>query len=161
MSKWDYKSMGFNSLEEMQDSIKRVKQARKEPLNDLQHEAINYERARGMLEENRGLDFKALEEGARLNELDRAVNQRIYQEEKQAKEQKRSEEINNLLIKAAESSTAEKRVKAEARINEDQEKAAVEIRTRRLKEQGLKSESDEEIKINKSYADLLRSLKGE
>lgn len=159
MSEWDYKELGFKSLEEMQESIKRVKQAWKEPLNDLQQRAINYERTRGMLEENRGPDFKALEEGARLDQLDQEVNFRMGLKDQQDENQKRSEEINNLLIKAGESTTAEKRAKAEARINEDQEKAAAEIRARRLKEQGLKS--DEEIKINKSFADLLRGLKGE
>lgn len=159
MSEWNYKVMGFDSPEEMKASIERAKKAKNEPLNDLQQRAINLEKTKTQLGEHGGIDFKSLEEGARLAQLDNEVLRRMYHEEEQAKKAKETAELNSLLRKAGESTIADSKAAADARIKEQTDKAFLAAEKQIKKELGLKSE--EEIKKEESYKGLLKGLRGE
>lgn len=158
MSEWDYKTMGFDTQEEMEASLERVRKAKREPVRELQQRAINYEKTKSQIIENGALDLEALEEGARIEQLDNEVRRRLHWEQEQARRDKEAAEINSLLSKAGDVVTAEKQAAADARIKKETEKMEAEIKAKRLQEQGLKSE--EEINIDNGLRDLLKGMRG-
>ena len=90
MNNWNYEELGFRSQEEMEESIARVKAAKKNPKNDLELRAENKARFDAM-NKNGGIDLKGIQEGARLAELDRVVANKLYWE-KEAEKQKAEQE---------------------------------------------------------------------
>ena len=64
MNNWNYEELGFRSQKEMEESIERVKAAKKNPKNDLELRAEHKARFDAISKDG-GIDFKGLEEGAR------------------------------------------------------------------------------------------------
>lgn len=133
----DWKELGFTSEEELQESIARCKQARIQPIGELRQRIENQNRMQANVDEHGRLDLNAIAEGARLEELDKVVASRLYQEEQRAKEQKRTDAINDLLKKAAASTKAENEAKAQAAIDKEKTEAIKAIEEKHKKENGV------------------------
>ena len=133
----DWKEIGFNSEEEMKASIERVQRARRNPPSPIQQRVDNMNRTQANVDEWGRLDINAIAEGARLEELDKVVASRLYQEEQRAKEQKRTDAINDLLKKAAAATKAENEAKAQAAIDKEKAEAIKAIEEKHKKENGV------------------------
>ena len=157
MSNWDYEALGFRSQKEMEESIARVKAAKKNPKNDLELRAANKAKFDAM-NKNSGIDFKGLEEGARLAELDRVVANKLYWEKEEAKQKAEQERLDKLLRAAAEKIMDEKKTKAEREMKEEKEKLQKELDQKIKNQYGL--ESKEEVKRNEAYKSLLGGIRG-
>lgn len=134
---WDYKALGFTSEEEMQDSIARCKQAMIKPVNEVADGIDNMNRLREKVDEHGRLNINAIAEGARLEGLDKVVMSRLFDEERQAREQKRIDAINDLLKKAGDSSKAERDAKAQRAIDDEKAKALKSIEDKHRKENNV------------------------
>lgn len=156
MSEWDFKELGFISQEEMEASLARVREAKLNPKSDLEEKVVNAEKYRTNITEYGGIDFEKIKEGAREEALDKAVMRKLYFEEQERKVQKRADEINELLKKAAESSAIDKQKASEKKLKEETEKAAAEIKARVSKEYNLEDEAQ-----NNLYRNLLKGLSNE
>ena len=155
MSNWDYEALGFRSEKEMEESIERVKAEFANPRNELEVRAANKAKFDAM-NKNSGIDFKGLEEGARLAELDRVVASKLHWEREEAKRKAEQGELDKLLKAAAENITEEKETKAEREIKEEEEKLQKELDQKIKNQYGL--ESKEELERNKAYKGLLDGL---
>ena len=155
MSNWNYEELGFRSEKEMEESIERVKAELANPRNDLELRAANKAKFDAM-NKNSGIDFKGLEEGARLAELDRVVANKLYWEKEEAKQKAEQERLDKLLRAAAEKIMDEKKTKAEREMKEEKEKLQKELDQKIKNQYGL--ESKEELERNKAYKGLLDGL---
>ncbi len=155
MNNWNYEELGFRSQKEMEESIERVKAAKANPKNDLELRAENKARFDAISKDG-GIDFKGLEEGARLAELDRVVASKLYWEREAEKQKAEQGELDKLLKAAAENIIDEKETKAEREIKEEEEKLQRELDQKIKNQYGL--ESKEELERNKAYKGLLDGL---
>ena len=153
---WDYKALGFTSQEEMDQSIARVKAAKKAPTAEITQRIENKNRLANQTKESGRLDINAIAEGARLNELDRIVASKLYQEEQRAKAEKRAEALNELMKKTGETTKLEDEQKAQKAIEEETERVNKEIRDKHLKDNNLLTEKEE--RENKFYSEVLKKL---
>lgn len=152
---WNYEELGFKSQKEMEESIKRVNAAKINPKNDLEERAEN--RAKfDLMNKDGGIDFKGLEEGARLEELDRVVASKLYREKEEVKRKAEQGELDKLLKAATETIIDEKKTKAESEIKEEEEKLQRELDQKIKNQYGL--DSKEELERNKVYKGLLEGL---
>ena len=156
MNSWNYEELGFKSQKEMEESIARVKAAKKNPKNDLELRAENRARFEAT-SENGGIDFKGLEEGARLAELDRVVASKLYWEREAEKQKAEQEEINKLMSKAAEDIKADKEAEAQREFKKQKEKADKELQKEIYNKHGVKT--DKQIEEEAAYKSMLDSLK--
>ena len=156
MNNWNYEELGFKSQKEMEESIARVKAAKKNPKNDLELRAENRARFEAT-SENGGIDFKGLEEGARLAELDRVVASKLYWEREAEKQKAEQEEINKLMSKAAEDIKADKEAEAQREFKKQKEKADKELQKEIYNKHGVKT--DKQIEEEAAYKSMLDSLK--
>mgnify|MGYP000959262386 CR=1 FL=1 len=157
MSNWDYEALGFRSQKEMEESIARVKAAKKNPKNDLELRAANKAKFDAM-NKNSGIDFKGLEEGARLAELDRVVANKLYWEKEEAKQKARQEEINNLMGALADNIKTEKEAEAQREFEKQKAKADEELQKEIYSKHGVKTEK--QLKEEAAYKSLLGGLRG-
>src|SRR5690625_5210371 len=100
---WNYESLGFKSEQEMNESIARVERK----LNMTRDERVREEMKEGFARGRQPFSFAGMEEGARLEELDRVVRNRIMHEKEQAKLQAEREESQRLMKALDEHITAE------------------------------------------------------
>lgn len=156
MSNWNYEALGFRSQKEMEESIERVKAAKANPMNDSELRAYNRQKTDELINPNGGIDFKGLEEGARLSELDRVVASKLYQEKEAEKQRAEQEELDKLLKAAAESSALDKKAKAEKMIKEEQAKHQKELEQEAKRIYGV--DSTDEIRKNEAYKAMLNGL---
>ncbi len=155
MSNWNYEELGFRSQKEMEESIERVKAAKTNPKNDLELRAENRARFDAM-NKNDGIDFKGLEEGARLAELDRVVASKLHWEREEAIQRAEQEKLNKLLRAAAESTAEDKEKKAKRELAEQKEKAEQELEKQIYSKHGVKT--DEEQARDESLRSMLKGL---
>ena len=126
MDNWNYEELGFRSQKEMEESIERVKEAIANPKNELEKRAANKAKFDAM-NKNRGIDFKALEEGARLAELDRVVASKLYWEREAEKQRAEQEELNKLMIAAGKSIAKDNEAAAKAEFEKLKAKQEAEL----------------------------------
>lgn len=155
MTNWNYEALGFRSQEEMEESIARVKYKAK--ADSLEYEIERRKKAQDLINENGGIDFKGLEEGARLEELDRVVASKLYEEREIEKQREAQEELNKLMEKAAEQSATEKKEAAEKELRKQKAKAEEELQKEIYSKHGTKT--DKEIKEDELYSNMLKGLK--
>ena len=156
MINWNYEELGFRSQEEMEESIARVKAAKKNPKNDLELRAENKARFDAISEDG-GIDFNELEEGARLAELDRVVANKLYWEKEAEKQKAEQEEVNNLMSKLADKLKTDKEVEAEKEFKMKQAKVEAELQKEIYKKHNVKT--DKQIEEEAAYKSMLDSLK--
>lgn len=155
MNNWNYEELGFRSQKEMEESIERVKAAKANPKNDLELRAEN--RARfDSISENGGIDFKGLEEGARLAELDRVVASKLYWEREAEKQKAEQEEISKLMGAVGDNIKADDEAKAKREFEKQKAKADEELQKQIYSKHNVKTEKElEEAEI---YKGLLNGL---
>lgn len=157
MSNWNYEELGFRSQKEMEESIARVKAAKANPKNDLELRAANKAKFDAM-NKNSGIDFKGLEEGARLADLDRVVASKLHWEKEEAIQRAEQEKLDKLLSAAAKSATEEKEKKANKEFAEQKAKAEKELEKQIYSKHGVKTEK--QLKEEAAYKSLLGGLRG-
>lgn len=156
MSNWNYEELGFRSQKEMEESIERVKAELANPRNDLELRAANKAKFDAM-NKNSGIDFKGLEEGARLAELDRVVASKLHWEKEEEKQKAKQEEINKLMGALSDSIKTEKEAEAQREFEKQKAKADEELQKEIYSKHGVKTEK--QLKEEAAYKNLLDSLK--
>ena len=155
MINWNYEELGFRSQKEMEESIARVKAAKKNPKNDLELRAENKARFDAM-NKNGGIDFKALKEGARLEELDRVVASKLYWEREAEKQKAEQEKINKLMRAVADNIKTEKEAEAQREFKKQKAKADEELQKEIYKKHNVKT--DKQLEEEAAYKSMLDSL---
>ena len=156
MNNWNYEELGFRSQEEMEESIARVKAAKKNPKNDLELRAYNKAKFDAM-NKNGGIDLKGLEEGARLAELDRVVASKLYWEREAEKQKAEQEELNKLMGALADNIKTEKEAEAQREFKKQKAKADEELQKQIYSKHNVKT--DKQIEEEAAYKSMLDSLK--
>ena len=156
MINWNYEELGFRSQKELEESIERVKAAKKNPKNDLELRAENKARFDAM-NKNGGIDLKGIQEGARLAELDRVVANKLYWEKEAEKQKAEQEEVNNLMSKLADKLKTDKEVEAEKEFKMKQAKVEAELQKEIYKKHNVKT--DKQLEEEAAYKSMLDSLK--
>jgi len=154
MINWDYKELGFLSQKEMEESIKRVKHKAK--ADSLEYEIERRKKARELINKNGGIDFKALKEGARLEELDRRVVSKLYWEMEAEKQKAEQEEISKLMGKVADNIKTEKEAEAQREFKKQKAKVEEELQKEIYKKHNVKT--DKQIEEERAYKSMLDSL---
>lgn len=149
---WDYKTLGFNSEAEMKDSIARVERKMKMTRDEL----VREEMKEGFARRDAAFSFEAMNEGARLEGLDRKVHQRIRDEQEQAKIQAEREEMQKFMNALAEHTTAENEAKAQKEMQEEKERLEAELQKEIYSKHGVKT--DKEKQLDDAYSKLLGNL---
>ena len=158
MINWNYEELGFRSRKEMEESIERVKAAKANPMNDLELRAYNRQKTDELINPNGGIDFKGLEEGARLAELDRVVASKLYWEREAEKQRAEQEELNKLMTAAGKSIAKDNEAAAKAEFAEQKAKAEKELEKQIYSKHGVKTEK--QLKEEAAYKSLLEGLRG-
>lgn len=149
---WNYEELGFKSEQEMNESIARVERKMKMTRDELVREEMKEGFARGRTE----FSFAAMEEGARLEELDRVVRNRIMYEKEQAKIQAEREETQRLFNKLAESIREENEANAQRELQEEKERLEAELQSKIYSKHNVKT--DKEKQRDEALSSLLDSL---
>lgn len=157
MNNWNYEELGFRSQKEMEESIERVKAEFANPRNDLELMAANKAKFDAM-NKNGGIDFKGLEEGARLAELDRVVANKLYWEKEKTKSKAKQEEINKLMGALSDRIKTEKKAEAQREFEKQKAKADEELQKEIYSKYGV--ETEKQLKEEAVYKSLLGSLRG-
>jgi len=157
MNNWNYEELGFRSQKEMEESIERVKEAIANPKNELEKRAANKAKFDAM-NKNGGIDFKGLEEGARLAELDRVVASKLYWEREAEKQRAEQEELNKLMTAVGKSIAKDNEAAAKAEFAEQKAKAEKELEKQIYSKHGVKTEK--QSKEEAAYKSLLEGLRG-
>ena len=156
MNNWNYEELGFRSQKEMEESIERVKAAKTNPKNDLELRAEN--RARfDATSENGGIDLKGIQEGARLEELDRAVASKLYWEREAEKQKAEQEEVSKLMGAVADNIKTEKEAEAQREFKKQKAKADEELQKEIYSKHNVKT--DKQVEEEAAYKSMLDSLK--
>lgn len=155
MNTWNYEELGFRSQKELEESIKRVKAARANPKNELEKRAENKARF-DATSENGGIDFKGLEEGARLAELDRVVASKLYWKKEAERQRAKQEAIQDIMSGLSEQVEAESQEKAQREFNKQKEKADKELQKEIYLKHNVKT--DKQIEEEDSYKEMLKGL---
>ena len=155
MINWNYEELGFRSQKEMEESIERVKHKAK--ADSLEYEIERRKKAQELINENGGIDFKALKEGARLEELDRVVASKLYWEMEAEKQKAEQEEINKLMGAVADNIKTEKEAEAQREFEEQKAKADEELQKEIYKKHNVKT--DKQLEEEAAYKSMLDSLK--
>ena len=154
MINWNYEELGFRSQKELEESIERVKHKAK--ADSLEYEIERRKKSQDLINGNGGIDFKALKEGARLEELDRVVASKLYWEREAEKQKAEQEEINKLMGAVADNIKTEKEAEAQREFEEQKAKAEKEPQKEIYSKHNVKT--DEQKKQDGAYKGLLDGL---
>ena len=157
MNNWDYEELGFRSQKEMEESIERVKAAKANPKNDLEVRAHNRQKTNKLINPNGGIDLKGIQEGARLEELDRVVASKLYWEREAEKQKAEQEEINKLMGAVADNIKTEKEAEAQREFKKQKAKVDEELQKEIYKKHNVKT--DKQLEEEAAYKSMLDSLK--
>lgn len=154
MSKYnfDYAALGFKNEAELQESISRVERKMKMNSDDLVREEIKERHARS----NQPFSIEAIEEGARLEGLDRLVRNQIQQAKEEAKAQAQAEEQQKLMQAFSDSVTAEKEAKAQREMQKAKAEAEAELQQEIYSKYNVKT--DKEKAIDEDLKKMLAGL---
>ena len=156
MINWNYEELGFRSQKEMEESIARVKAELANPRNDLELRAANKAKF-DVKSKNGAIDFRGLEEGARLERLDRVVASKLYWEREAEKQKAEQEEINKLMGAVADNIKTEKEAEAQREFEKQKAKADEELQKQIYSKHNVKT--DKQIEEEAAYKSMLDSLK--
>ena len=157
MNSWNYEELGFRSQNELDESIARVKETKVNPKNDLELRDYNRRKTNEYTTSTGGLDFKGLEEGARLAELDREVARKLYWEKEAERQRAEQEEVSKLMRATADTITDEAKEEAEKELRKQKAKADEELQKEIYLKHNVKT--DKEIEEENSYKEMLKGLK--
>lgn len=151
IDKWNYKDLGFDSLEEMNESIERVKAEERLTPHELAQKKYT---KTSTINEHGEIDFLALEDGVRQARLDAAVKSKLMNDKASQVTEAENRANEKLMTKLSDFVENNNRQLAEAEFNEQKEKIEAE----------LQKEIYRKHNVNTSYQDTLdnsyRSLLG-
>lgn len=156
MNNWNYEELGFRSQKEMEESIERVKSTKVNPKNDLELRAENKARFEAMSEDG-SIDLKGIQEGARLEELDRVVASKLYWEREAEKQKAEQEEVSKIMGATADTITDEEKEEAEKELRKQKAKAEAELEKEVYSKHNVKTTKEEET--DQLLGDMLKGLK--
>ena len=148
----NYEELGFESEEELQESIARVE--RRKNMSEVEEE-IEYLNNR-TIDSKGNIDFEAMNAGARLEYLDRLVQSKMYEAQQEANRQAEQAEIQGLMSGLSEQVDKEKKEKAQIELQKAKEKADAELQKEIFEKHGVKT--DEEQAKDNSYRSMLKDL---
>ena len=137
----NWEELGFRNKDEMEESIKRVKAAKKNPKNDLELRAENKAKFDTMTV-NGAIDLKGIQEGARLEELDRVVASKLYWEREAARRKAEQKEVSDLMSKVSNNIEAENEAEAELELRKAKAKAEAELEKEIYSKHNVKTEKE-------------------
>ena len=149
---FNYEELGFNSEEEIQESIARVE--RRKNMSEVEEE-IEYLNNR-TIDSKGNIDFEAMNAGARLEYLDRLVQSKMHEAREQARLQAEQEQIQGLMSGLSEQIDTEKKANAQRELQKAKEKADAELQKEIYSKHHVKTD-EEEAKDN-SYRSMLKDL---
>lgn len=153
---WNYEELGFKSEAEMKGSIARVERRMK--MGDVEREIERRREAQSGIDERGRIDFTALNEGARLEALDRVVHDRILYEKEQAKRKAEQEEMQELLSATADSLTAEKEAEAQREYERRKEETEAKLREELNAKHNVNIQTEEEKEKDEALSKMLEGL---
>lgn len=104
------------------------------------------------IDERGRIDFAGIQAGAEKAVQDREDARQAYWKAREDELAKKDKQMDELQAKLAASVTADNKAQAEAKIKEETERAAKEIRDKYNKEHNVKEESD----LDRAYRGLLK-----
>ena len=121
--KWNYEELGFNSEAEMRDSIARVQ--RKKNMSDIE---IGMENKKdGSISKSGSVNFAAMRDGARLDDLDRVVHNKLIADRELERTQAEQKKMKELLSGLSDSVEKDNRAKAEKEFADQKAKLEAEL----------------------------------
>ena len=152
--KWNYKELGFNTEEEMLESIERVERRKKMTLFELEQERFN--NSQKTLDTEGNIDYKGMEAGARLEHLDRMVESKMYEAQEDAKRLKEQEDIQGIISGLSEHVDKEKKTKAEREFEKAKAKADEALQKKIYDKHLVKT--DKQVAEEDSLRNMLKNL---
>lgn len=154
---WDYEAMGFRSEQELKESYERVMKRLNNPKSEIELEIERYNEMKAELEANNNLlDTTELMEGARLQELDRIVENRIIRQMEEEKRKAEQEEVQKIFSGLAEKIQAEKEAEAQREFKKESQKLSDELQKTIYGKHGVKTERQKQL--DEAYSNLLNNL---
>lgn len=140
---FNYEELGFRNEQELKDSIIRVERRMKQ--SDNENEIERSATLNSELDEQGNINFTSLHEGARLEKLDRVVQNHILHEQEQAKIRAEQEELKGIFNAAAASVTEENEAKAQKEMQKEKEKFESEMQSKVYNKHNLKTDKEREL----------------
>lgn len=136
---FNYEELGFESEEELQESIARVE--RRKNMSDVEEE-IEYLNNR-TIDSKGNIDFEAMNAGARLEYLDRLVQSKMYEAQQKASLQAEQEQIQGLMSGLSKQIDTDKKTKAQRELQEAKQKADAELQKEIFEKHGVKTDKQQ------------------
>ena len=152
---WRYEALGFESEAEMKESIERVERRMKQ--GDIENEIERLKEAQSTIDTHGNINFEAMNAGARRNELDRMVQNKMNSDRQRANQQAQQEQIQSILNKAGDSMEQENKAKADAELEKAKQKADAELQKEIFEKHGIKT--DKQQADDGSLSNMLKGLK--
>ena len=154
---WDYEAMGFRSEQELKESYERVMKRLNNPKSEIELGIERYNELKAELEANNNqLDTVRIREQARLEELDRIVENRIISQLEEEKRKAEQEEIQKLFRGLAEKIREEKEAEAQREFKKESRRLADELQKTIYGKHGLKTEREKQL--DEAYGKLLEGF---
>jgi len=136
---FSYEELGFNSEEELQESIARVERRKNKSEVEEEIEHLNDR----TIDSKGNIDFEALNAGARLEHLDRLVQSKMYEAQQEAKRQAEQAKIQGLISGLSEHVDKEKKEKAQIELEKAKQKADAELQKEIFEKHGVKTDKQQ------------------
>lgn len=154
---WDYEAMGFRSEQELKESYDRVMKRLNNPKSEIESEIERYNEFQAELETNNNqLDTAKLREKARLQELDRIVENKIIRQLQEEKRKAEQEEIQKLFSGLAEKIREEREAEAQREFKKESQKLSDELQDKIYGKHGVKTERQKQL--DEAYGKLLKGF---
>ena len=150
---FNYEELGFNSEEELQESIARVE--RRKNMSEVQEE-IEYLN-NPTIDSKGNIDLEALNARARLEHLDQVVQSKMHEAREQARLQAEQEQIQGLMSGLSEQIDTDKKANAQRELQKAKEKADAELQKEIFEKHGVKT--DKQQAEDESFRSMLKDLK--
>lgn len=151
---WNYEELGFNSEAEMRDSIARVQ--RKKNMSDIEIGMEN--KKNGSISKSGSVNFAAMRDGARLDDLDRVVHNKLIADRELKRQRAEQEKMQRLMSGLSESIEKDNRAKAEKEFADEKAKLESELQKEVYSKHGVIT--DAEAIQRKSLSNLINSAIG-
>ena len=148
---FNYEELGFNSEEELQESIARVERRKNKSEVEEEIEHLNDR----TIDSKGNIDFEALNAGARLEHLDRLVQSKMYEAQQEAKRQAEQAKIQGFISGLSEHVDKEKKEKAQIELEKAKQKADAELQKEIFEKHGVKT--DKQQALDDAYSKLLNN----
>lgn len=153
IDKWNYRNLGFDSLEEMNESIERVKAEERLTPHELAQKRHTPSPA---ITEGGGLDFEALKRGARLERLDATVKAKLFHDKDRQRLEAENKAKEELRSKLSDSIVQTKQAEAEAEFNKQKQKIEADLQKEIYARHGLNTSYQDAL--DEGYRSLLEKI---